>query len=209
MSSGALQIAAGTQLVVDETVLQSGQLNEMGLRNLAALQGIMQQQKLAYDFQFFTMDQPTDAPITVLSTARTMLKGVGEVVVPLCPTAPTAANGAAVTAAIAGGDVGPSRHFLAAVRAVVGKSGAFSIPEAVAAHVEKDLAGAKQKDPSLTPESFHLRLNLARLLAVSHGEKELTPERWAQALEMENKRQERLPKTVGGAAAAAPTAATA
>ncbi|KAL4515627.1 hypothetical protein Ndes2437B_g07058 [Nannochloris sp. 'desiccata'] len=209
MSSGALQIAAGTQLVVDETVLQSGQLNENGLRNLAALQGIMQQQKLAYDFQFFTMDQPTDAPVTVLSTARTMLKGVGEVVVPLQPTAPLAINGAAVTAAIAGGDVAPSRQFLAAVRAAVNKTGDFSIPEAVAAHVERDLAGAKQKDPSLTPESFHLWLNLARLLAVSHGEKELTPERWVQALDMEHRRQERIPKTASAAGAAAPTAATA
>lgn len=211
MSSGALQIAAGTQLVVDETVLQSGQLNEIGLRNLAALQGIMQQQKVAYDFQFFTMDQPTDAPVTVLSTARTMLKGVGEVVVPLKPTAPLAATGAAVTAAIAGGDVAPSRQFLAAVRASVCRTGDFSIPEAVAAHVEKDLAGAKQKDPSLTPESFHLWLNLARLLAVSNGEKELTPERWAQALEMEHKRQERIPKpaTSVAAGAAAPTTATA
>jgi hypothetical protein len=211
MASGALQIAAGTQLVVDETVLQSGQLNETGLRNLAALQGIMQQQKLAYDFQFFSMDQPTDAPVTVLSTARTMLKGVGEVVVPLCPTAPLPANGAVITAAIAGMNVVPCRHFLAAVRAAVGKGGDFSIPEAVAASVEKDLAGAKQKDPSLTPDSFHLWLNLARLLAVSHGEKELTPERWAHALEMENKRQERMPKVAVAAAAApvAPTAVTA
>jgi hypothetical protein len=94
------------------------------------------------------------------------------------------------------------------VRAAVGKSSDFSIPEPVAAHVEKDLAEAKQKNPSLTPDTFHLWLNLARLLAVSHGEKELTPARWAQTLEMENKRQERMPKPAA-AVAAPPTAATA
>ena len=190
MSSGALQLAAGTQLLADETVMQSGQLNEAGLRNLAALQNVMQNQKLGYDFQFFTMDQQTDVPVTILSTARTMLKGVGEVVVPLQPTAPLAMNSDAVAATVVNGNgVESARRYLCAVRAA---SGEFSIPETVAEVLEKDLAGAKQKDSSLTPAIFHQWLNLARLLAVSYGEKELTQERWSQALQMERQRSERM-----------------
>jgi hypothetical protein len=192
MTSGALQLPAGTQIVADETVMCSGQLVETGLRNLGSLQAVMSRQTLPYDFQFFTMDQPTDAPVTVLSTARTMLKGAGEVVVPLRAAAAPAGGAAAVAAALAAGDATPARAYVAAARAAAAE---FSIPEAVAGQLERDLAGAKQKDTSLGPESFHLWLNLARLLAVSHGEKELTAERWAQAMEMEGRRQERLTET--------------
>ena len=136
MSSGLLQIASGTQIIADETVMLGGQLNEFGLRNLAALQGIMLQQKIAYNFDVFTLDQLTDAPVTVLSSARTMLQGVHEVVVPLKCTAPVAADGAAVEAAIAGGDVMPLRAYIAAAKSVAKE---FSIPEAIAVQVEKEL----------------------------------------------------------------------
>ena len=189
MSSGLLQIASGTQIIADETVMLGGQLNEFGLRNLAALQGIMLQQKIAYNFDVFTLDQLTDAPVTVLSSARTMLKGVHEVVVPLKCTAPVAADGAAVEAAIAGGDVMPLRAYIAAAKSVAKE---FSIPEAIAVQVEKELTDAKQKDSSLTGEDFHQFLQMARLLAVSYGEKELTMARWAEAVALEKQRRERL-----------------
>lgn len=189
MVSGLLQLPVATQIIADETVMKDGQLNESGLRNLAALQGVMLQQKIAYDFDVFTLEQHTDAPVTVLSSARTMLKGVREVVVPLKSTAPIAPDAGAVAAAVADADVAPARAYLAAARGI---SREFSIPAETAAVVEKDLADAKARDSALTADDFHQLLNLARLLAVSYGEKELTVERWGQALALEKQRQERL-----------------
>jgi hypothetical protein len=188
LTTGPLQLAAGTQLVLDETVLQAGTLNEVGLRNLAALQGIMQSQKVSYDFEFFSLDQPTDCAVTVLSTGRTLLKGVGEVEVPLRGATSGAEGAAAVEAALVAGDAGPARAFLAAVREIE-----FSIPESVGHVIEKDMAGAKQADAAnVNAECFHRWLNVARLLAVSHGERELSVARWGQARDMESKREARI-----------------
>lgn len=48
----------------------------------------MTRQRVAYDFEYFSLDQPSDAPVTVLSLGRSLLKdGVG-VTLPLRPTAP-------------------------------------------------------------------------------------------------------------------------
>lgn len=158
LTTGKLQLAPGTQLVADETVTAAGSLNEVGLRNLGVLQGIMQNQKVSYDFQFFTLDQPTDAPVTVLSTARTMLKGVGEVVVPLRPAAAPAAGAAAVHAAIAaGGNMVQARAYLAGVRGLE-----FSIPEGVAKVIEGEMAAARQADAeNVNVDTLHRWMNVS------------------------------------------------
>lgn len=50
--AGALQLAPGTHLLVDETALEPGRLSEVGVQNLAALGHVIQQQSVTYDFQF-------------------------------------------------------------------------------------------------------------------------------------------------------------
>lgn len=187
LTPGPLQMAPGTHMIVDETLLEAGTLNETGLRNLAAIQGMMRVQKIAYDFQYFTLDQPTDAPVTILSTGRSILKGAGELEVPLRPTAPLASGTEAVVEAVRSGDVIPARTYMAAVRHLE-----FSIPESVASAIERELAVAKQKDAAVTEETFHAWLNVARLLALSYGEEMLTMERWAHAMKLECRRRERI-----------------
>ncbi len=48
----------------------------------------MTRQRVAYDFEFFTLEQPADAPTTVLSLGRSLLKDGVAVTLPLRPTAP-------------------------------------------------------------------------------------------------------------------------
>lgn len=52
----------------------------------------MWRQRVAYDFEFFSLDQPADAPVTVLSLGRSLLKDAAGVAVPLRPTAPLGAR---------------------------------------------------------------------------------------------------------------------
>lgn len=47
---------SGTHLVVDETALEPGQLNERGVRNLTALGHLVQGQKVHYDFHYHTAE---------------------------------------------------------------------------------------------------------------------------------------------------------
>ena len=58
--AGALQLAAGTHLLVDETALEPGRLSEVGVRNLAALGHVVQRQTVEYDFQFHTTEFECD-----------------------------------------------------------------------------------------------------------------------------------------------------
>lgn len=48
----------------------------------------MKAQRVSYDFEFFSLDQPAEAPVTVLSLGRTLLKDAGGLAVPLRPAAP-------------------------------------------------------------------------------------------------------------------------
>jgi len=48
----------------------------------------MAKQRVAYDFEYFSLDQPSDAPVTVLSLGRSLLKDAVGVALPLRPTVP-------------------------------------------------------------------------------------------------------------------------
>lgn len=58
---------------------------------MQALQTLVAAQKVAYDFEFFALDQPADAPVTVLSLGRSLLKDCIDLTLPLRPTAPLGA----------------------------------------------------------------------------------------------------------------------
>ncbi|PSC74128.1 mini-chromosome maintenance complex-binding isoform A [Micractinium conductrix] len=183
---GPLQLAANTQVLLDETVLATGTLNEVGLRNLAALQHLMRAQKVAYDFEFFSLEQPADAPVTILSLGKSLLKDTVGVALPLRPTAPLA-DAAAVASAAGGANLAPLRAYLAAARTLD-----FSIAPDMEQFLQQELAGARQKDSGVNEQTFHTWMNLARLLALSHGESGLTRERWAGMRALEAARSARL-----------------
>lgn len=50
----------GTEILVDETVLTTGQLTQEGVANLKALGNLIQWQRLNYDFQFHTAEFDSD-----------------------------------------------------------------------------------------------------------------------------------------------------
>ncbi len=183
-----LQLAAGTVLVLDETAMSAGQLNETGLKNLGAIQTMMQSQKLPYDFQFYQLEQPTDQPIIIASMGRTMLKGAGEIQVALAAARKIAQDGGRQGDVRYDGNIEEARRFLVKARSM-----AFSIPQELEKQIENDLTEARKKDAvNVTAETFHSWLNLARLLCLSHGETSLSLDRWRQVLSMEAERISRL-----------------
>lgn len=70
---GALQVANGTVMVVDETTLSAGQLGEQGVKNMDALQSLVSKMLLPYDFQYYSMDFPQDVAVVTLSDAKSIL----------------------------------------------------------------------------------------------------------------------------------------
>jgi len=65
---GALQFREHTAVVIDETMLGQGQLNETGLRNLESLKVLLREQRVNYDFEFHTI--PFDVRSTDLVLSR-------------------------------------------------------------------------------------------------------------------------------------------
>lgn len=185
--SGPLQLASGTQLLLDETQLSAGTLNEVGLRNLSALQNIMRDQKVAYEFEIFALEQPSDCPVTILSTGKTLLKGVGEVVLPLKPVKALDVSTASIDEAFTTSDVELCRDFLSTARQMTA-----AIPDSLKEQLEQEMIRAKQTSPyKVSPEVWHRWITLALLLSASYGEGELTMDRWNRIIEMENEREAR------------------
>lgn len=68
-----LQLVDGTVLLVDETVLDEGQLVDPGVRNFQALQNVIQNQTLTYEFPYSQYDFDTDISVLSLSSSKSML----------------------------------------------------------------------------------------------------------------------------------------
>jgi len=73
LESGFLQLSPHTNLILDETVMENGQLDAEGVRNLTALGNVISWQKLGYNFSFHNIDFLTDVPCLVLSEGRSIL----------------------------------------------------------------------------------------------------------------------------------------
>ena len=54
-------------MLVDETALSAGQLNQDGVKNLTALGNVIQWQKLNYDFLYHTAEFHTDLVCVAVS----------------------------------------------------------------------------------------------------------------------------------------------
>ncbi|KAK9840639.1 hypothetical protein WJX81_006299 [Elliptochloris bilobata] len=178
LQRSALQLPAHSSLLLDETGLAAGMLTAVGIDNLKAVKGLLELKSVDYGFLVYQLPMAADVPTTILSAGTSLLANAVDVVVPLHAThAPGAST------AMAGDVLGEVRAWLAAVRRLN--------PRLDDAHVTAEIVAARSADPSLRPEQLHTWLLLARLLAASWGEAEVTPQRWTEMRAMEAARLER------------------
>ena len=204
LSSGLLQLPAGTHVTVDETVLTSGQLGQLGVKNLEALKAVARSAVLPYAFPYYETSWPADLPVLVLSATKPMIPT--DVDIMICcsgppPVAPPEASDAFLTL---------SRRYLACVRGLP-----FILSPQASEAVQSDWMAARRAQadkPATSPgrvkeEDLHRWLTLARLAALSFGETALSPERWAWVKGLEEQRLHRQAITsssTGAAGARAP-----
>lgn len=185
---GVLQLAEGTPVIVDETVLAEGALDERGVANLNAIQSVAGLSALPFDFGTHTANWETDTPVIVLSSGKSLIQTPHAV--SLTPAASariaeeTSAPSSAALPTVASDFFNRARAYVAAVRSL-----SFSLRGDVVRIVEADLAGARKENPALTPEELHGWLELARFAALSFGETELSAERWMFARGLEDARK--------------------
>eukprot|EP00891_Asterochloris_glomerata_P002440 jgi/Astpho2/2440/Aster-x1076 len=191
LRTATLQVAEGTQVILDETCMREGQLNGTGITNLQAscagrvLQKLADMQTVDYSFEVYQLPMHCDAPVTVLSCGSSLLRGSTAVQIPLQPTAEFGTQ-QQVEQHVACQDLTAVRAFLGQVRQLD-----FNIGSGIAKTLEQELVQARSEDKSLDAAVFHTWLTLARLQAISHGEMTLTTQRWQKMRKLEHARAER------------------
>ena len=215
--AGMLQLPAGTELLVDETQMDEGQLTERGVANLHAIAQLIKEGQLGLDFEYTPgISLEMEIPVLTISTTKSLLPlGSGGCTIPHAPLGPSQAIGAC--AALQPPAVDGLRAYLALVRTLAGCASptdgaeapphSFDMPPEAERHAQQDFVRCRKTDRSLQAEDMHRWLTMARLLALSYGETKLTEARWAQMKSFETQRKARIPPAPEGSAAgaAAPT----
>lgn len=187
--SGLLQLPSHTLLVVDETVLEQGQLDTAGVRNLTALGNLITWQKVDYDFSYHQMEFPCNINVLVASEGRSLLPSDCQVLLKpqMCPPSLEQYMEALLSATL------PSllnkfRMYLSLLQLMD-----YTISEEITKAVEDDFVDMRKGDPqSMSADDLHRLLVVARLLSLSSGQTSLSQERWLRAKELEIQRKDRL-----------------
>lgn len=192
---GALQLPASSVLVIDETdVVEGMQFGEVGVKNLSALQAVATKASLPIDFTFYETACPLDVSVISVSRGKSLLRDTFDAAVPVQPDAAAAAAAASVVSAAVAGAVDALR--LAVLKART--CGDASIPASEAAALALETAVVSHKNAlaqagvDVTQEHLHHALTLARLLAISYGDAEVSAAHVNRASELEVAREKRL-----------------
>jgi len=183
LQTGDLQVAPSTQLVCDETVMEAGQLNEIGLRNLHCLQQLASFQHIIFDFQYYQMEFLTDVPVLVTSNGKPLM--TTDVVLKLNPAA------AAPQAADAVPDAADAQQ-LCRIYMGMARSTEADITDELSTVAQEQFVQARKADASVQQDTLMNWVTLARLVAASYGATQVTKEHWDQMMAMEAQRAARV-----------------
>lgn len=162
---GALQFREDTAVVIDETMLGQGQLNEIGMRNLESLKVLLREQRVNYDFEFHAIPFEVRSTDLVLSRSKPLpqlethcflyaeVEDVEDVEPAEVDNAAKEENEFSLE---------QYRVYLTLCSALVHK---FELnAEEVTKAIADDFVEIRQKDASATQETLHHRLLLMRLI---------------------------------------------
>ncbi|XP_032220134.1 mini-chromosome maintenance complex-binding protein [Nematostella vectensis] len=188
LMSGMLQLSNGTELVLDETAMEAGQLNATGVQNVTSLGNLMSWQKLAYDFNFYKTEFMVDIKVLVMSEGKSLLPSDCQVKLDPQRSADSADT---VLNNINHSVIEKMRCYLGLLRFAE-----YSVSPEMQKVLQEDFVSVRQQtDGKMSADDFHLHLLLARLLSISYGQVPLTNEVWAKVKNMESKRRARLSVT--------------
>ncbi|KAF2356388.1 Mini-chromosome maintenance complex-binding protein [Trinorchestia longiramus] len=187
LRSGLLQLPRHTLLTIDETVMQAGQLDAIGLKNLEQIGNVIKNQQCKYDFQFHDIEMNTNINILVLSQGKSLLPSERELVLrPKHSDVEKAFN--SVESKLSPLVLEQLRKYISLARLADYR---------MSAHIQEFLQDEfvktreRNKD-AMTPERFHSLQVLSRLLSKSCGEAELTPTIWHSATVLDTQLTERV-----------------
>ncbi|KAM9052515.1 mini-chromosome maintenance complex-binding protein isoform 1-T1 [Megaptera novaeangliae] len=187
--SGLLQLPSNTSLVIDETLLEQGQLDTPGVHNVTALSNLITWQKVDYDFNYHQMEFPCNINVFITSEGRSLLPADCQIhlqpqLIP--PNMEEYMN--SLLSAVLPSVLNKFRIYLTLLRFLD-----YSISDEITKAVEDDFVEMRKNDPqSITADDLHQLLIVARFLSLSAGQTTLSRERWLRAKQLESLRRTRL-----------------
>nr|CCA17582.1 conserved hypothetical protein [Albugo laibachii Nc14] len=178
---GALQLPNGTALVLDETNLSAGKLDEKGYRNINAVQSLISRMQLPYDFQYFHLEFPQDVSIVSVSGSKSVFSSLIQI-----PVQPGQLASKVLDPASLRTSVECFRMYLVAMRSLQVKIGNEQADTA-----EKYFVNRRKEDKCVTSEDLDRWLRLARLQAISHGEDQVSNASWERVVDLDSIRSQR------------------
>ncbi|CAJ1360404.1 unnamed protein product, partial [Effrenium voratum] len=181
LRAGQLQLASGTLLVLDECGMTPGNLDERGVRAIQAIEALASDQLLVCDFNSYEVQIPLEVNCLFISQGTSIFKP--DLVLPLQPSAPSPASALSASA------VHALRFWLGLVTR---RTQALRVPPPVMAAFSEDFARLRSHGAALRQQTLHAWVALARAVCFTHGEDELTVDRWRSVFAMEEERCRRL-----------------
>lgn len=177
--AGQLQLAPGSLLVLDETAMAEGQVNQEGVKALVAINSLVTDQILTCDFMSYDVKIPLELFCLLVSKQRSIIKDV-HVTVPLRPATQVAQE----TRPAAPGSLDAARFLLGLVTR---RPRHVRISDEVGSRFSEDFAAVRQ-ELKVRPELCHAWMGLARAHCLTFAEEELTAERWSAVHQLEKQR---------------------
>ncbi|RXW24142.1 hypothetical protein EST38_g1703 [Candolleomyces aberdarensis] len=197
LHSGWLQLPKGSLCVVSEISLEEGHISEKGVLNLRTVQDAMAYQTVDYVFPFSRFSFETDMPFLVLSSGKSspFFK------VPV--QAQTEENGEGLYAADDHSIRFPSPELLSEFRKLIGgaKIASVTLDGTTANFIQDDFVKERQTASSnknagktgvVTSDDLITRMMVAKLLAATLHQPEVTTEVWERAKALDAQRKARL-----------------
>jgi len=178
-----LQLAAGTLVIFDETKMAAGNLVDAGVRNMDAIRTLVNDRQLACDFQSYEVKIPLEVQTINVSSRKSIVADI-DVLLPVRPSSGILGVGVQAIDAAA---LDAVRLLLALITRTAKP---LRIPDDVAHKFGADFAAAREQR-DIKPELAHSWMSLARAFCLTHGDDELSAEKWSQVLEMEVERLQR------------------
>ncbi|KAG8863079.1 hypothetical protein FRB96_009259 [Tulasnella sp. 330] len=210
LHSGVLQLPPRTVLTILEAGVEEGMLSSQAVENLQTLRSVIRTQVLHYKYPFSAgrgFEFHTEFPCIVLceggKSGESLFLPDNEIILPLRAKTidlgqtndpyksasdiklPPAEKLDAFRRLICGALVGDAK-----VTQTVGKT--LSDPKYIQADFVKERSESASKLSPITPDDLRLRMNVARLLALTYHESEVTEDIWNKMKTIEEARRSRL-----------------
>jgi len=206
---GRLQNTSDTFLLVNETALSDGKLENNGVLNLRSLNTVVTDQRIDFDFVYSAVPFETSMPVIILSQGRSLIDCNAMVELGKTPKENGISDMLNSSCNMNGDHMGPSsidslfkdlqpnklllwRKYILLSRQINEKG--LIMEEGCSQLAQRSFVATRAKNPEFMEKDFHYQLNILRAITMSYGECKMTITRYNEMRTLEEERKAALPE---------------